>query len=244
MPSIAQRKLIKTNLDRLSENSYPGRGMVLGATIDHRHLVQIYWIMGRSENSRNRIFVEDKGTISTQAYNPEKLSDPSLIIYEPIKVFDHYHIITNGDQTQTITNSLQEGQTFEAALMQRKYEPDPPHFTPRISAVHDIKHSKFPYTISILKSFMNNTENCLRHFYYYQCSLPGLGHCITTYSGDANPLPSFEGEPFLVNTFNDQEETAQFYWDLLNIENRVSLIVKFIEIATMDVSFTIINRHQ
>lgn len=234
--------LLTQNAKKLKENTYPGRGIFLGLTPDRIHFVQTYWIMGRSENSQNRLFVEENGFVKTDIFNPTKPYDPSLIIYYPVKTFNNYHIVTNGDQTETIMNALAKGKTFESALNERTYEPDPPNFTPRISGILDLDNEKYAYKLSILKSFWNNSNYCIRNIYNYETAIPGIGHCITTYASDGNPLPSFEGEPFIVRTFNNLEDTSHYYWNLLNPKNKVSLLVKFINKETKQTIFKIINK--
>jgi IMP cyclohydrolase len=217
----------------LSANVYPGRGIVIGLTPDGTRLIQVYWIMGRSENSRNRVFIqEDNGFVRTEAKDPAKLTDPSLIIYYPAKHLGGAHIITNGDQTDTIHEALQKGGTFEAALSTRTYEPDAPNFTPRISGIIDLADSQFAYKLSILKSAGNTEDQTLRHTYTYEKAIAGFGHCIHTYEGDGNPLPSFKGEPQLVPLGDSLEEISNTYWNALNDENRISLLVKSIHVET------------
>ncbi|SDE08507.1 IMP cyclohydrolase-like protein [Paenibacillus sp. UNCCL117] len=215
----------------LQENVYPGRGIIIGLTPDGTRLIQVYWIMGRSENSRNRVFIEEpNGFLRTEAKDPAKLTDPSLIIYYPVKHAGGAHIVTNGDQTDTIHEALQAGGSFESALATRTYEPDAPNFTPRISGIVDLNDKQFAYKLSILKSAGNTEDQTLRHTYAYEKALPGFGHCIHTYAGDGNPLPSFQGEPALVPLANDAEEIANLYWSALNEENKISLLVKTIRI--------------
>ncbi|WP_159888195.1 IMP cyclohydrolase [Paenibacillus puerhi] len=215
----------------LQKNVYPGRGIIIGLTPDGTRLVQVYWIMGRSENSRNRVFIEEpNGFLRTEAKDPAKLTDPSLIIYYPVKHANGAHIVTNGDQTDTIHEALLAGGSFESALATRTYEPDAPNFTPRISGIVDLNDEQFAYKLSILKSAGNTEEQTLRHTYTYEKALPGYGHCIHTYEGDGNPLPSFQGEPALVPLANNAEEIVDMYWNALNEENKISLLVKTIRI--------------
>lgn len=230
-------------LNRLRENAYPGRGIVIGMTPDGTRLVQVYWIMGRSENSRNRVFIqEESGFVRTEAKDPAKLTDPSLIIYYPAKHKDGKHIITNGDQTDTIYDELQSGGTFESALNRRTYEPDAPNFTPRISGIVDLGDPQFAYKLSILKSSGNTEDQTLRHVYTYEKALPGFGHVIHTYEGDGNPLPSFQGEPQLVPLFDDAQQIADTYWSLLNEENKISLLVKTIRLGSGAAELLIVNK--
>lgn len=230
-------------LNELQNNTYPGRGIVIGLSEDGEQYVQVYWIMGRSENSRNRVFIaEDNGFLRTEARDPAKLTDPSLIIYYPLKHLGGAHIVTNGDQTDTIHEALQQGGSFEGALATRTYEPDGPNFTPRISGLTDLADSQFAYKLSILKSASNTEDQTLRHTYTYEKALPGLGHCIHTYEGDGNPLPSFTGEPRLVPLRGDAETIANTYWSLLNPDNRISLLVKTIRRNSGETGLVIINK--
>jgi len=230
-------------INALSSNAYPGRGIVIGATPDGTRLVQVYWIMGRSENSRNRVFIqEDNGFVRTEAKDPAKLTDPSLIIYYPVRHVNGAHIVTNGDQTDTIYEALQSGGSFESALATRTYEPDAPNFTPRISGLVDRNDGQFSYKLSILKSNGNVEDQTLRHTYTYEKAIPGYGHCIHTYQGDGNPLPSFQGEPQLVPLANDIREIADLYWKALNEENKISLLVKTIDIASGGTELLVLNK--
>lgn len=230
-------------LNSLQENIYPGRGIIIGLTPDGTKLVQVYWIMGRSENSRNRVFIEENnGFLRTEAKDPAKLTDPSLIIYYPVKHVNGAHIVTNGDQTDTIHEALQQGGTFESALATRTYEPDAPNFTPRISGIVDLRDEQFAYKLSILKSSGNTEDQTLRHTYTYEKALPGFGHCIHTYAGDGNPLPSFQGEPALVPLANDPEQIAGTYWNALNDENKISLLVKSIRLEDGATELLVVNK--
>ena len=229
---------------QLKQNVYPGRGIVIGQTEDGKHLVQVYWIMGRSENSRNRVFIaEPNGFLRTEAKDPAKLTDPSLIIYYPVRHRDGAHIVTNGDQTDTIYEELpKHGGTFESALAKRTYEPDAPNFTPRISGIVDLNDKQFAYKLSILKSAGNTEDQTLRHTYSYEKALPGFGHVIHTYEGDGNPLPSFSGEPKLVPLKGDAKQIADTYWSMLNEENRISLLVKTIRLDDGASELLVINK--
>jgi len=240
---VLQQKL-KKNIESLRTNEYPGRGMVIGMSPDSKYYIQVYWIMGRSENSRNRIFENDNGFIRTKAYDESKLTDPSLIIYYPAKHSGSCHIVTNGDQTDTIYDAINDGRDFENALNTRCFEPDSPNFTPRISGIIDLKDSMYAYSLSILKSYNNTPEFCIRHYYNYEHAVPGIGHCIHTYAGDGNPLPSFSGEPYELELFNDIDETAEFYWNSLNAENRVSILAKYINVEDGTFKIKVINKHQ
>jgi len=225
----ALRAEASKNAEALKGNRYPGRGIIIGMTPDGTRLVQVYWIMGRSENSRNRIFVlEEDGSVRTEARDPAKLTDPSLIIYYPVRQSAGAHIVTNGDQTDTIANTIANGGTFEDALRTRTFEPDAPNFTPRISGIVQPGDKSAAYKLAILKSNRGNEALTQRHFFTYEQPLAGFGHLIHTYQGDGNPLPSFEGEPKLVPLFDDAEQTLNYYWERLDEENRISLLVKTI----------------
>ncbi len=238
------KTLLNTNLQSLKQNPYPGRGMVIGQSPDAGHYIQIYWIMGRSENSRNRIFVEEDGFVKTEAFDKERVTDPSLIIYYPIRSIGGRHIVSNGDQTDTIFESLKKGETFESALNTREFEPDAPHYTPRISGIVDLDDPKHAYKLSILKPVCNNPEYGIRQYFNYEKAVPGVGHCIHTYAQDGDPLPSFDGEPYLVGLPDDLDETAQLYWETLNEDNRISLTVKRINVETGETALRIINKNQ
>ncbi len=231
-------------IQELNDNTYPGRGIIIGLTPDATSYVQVYWIMGRSENSRNRVFVpEENGFLRTEAADPAKLSDPSLIIYYPLRHSNGSHIVTNGDQTDTIYDAIKQGGTFEQALATRTYEPDPPNFTPRISGIVDLNDKQNAYKLSILKSNTNDETQTKRHYFHYENAIAGYGHFISTYVGDGNPLPSFAGEPKLAPLFDDAQETANYYWNLLNEDNRISLLVKTIRVDDGTTSLTVINKH-
>ncbi len=229
---------------QLQSNSYPGRGIVIGQTSDKAYAVTAYFIMGRSENSRNRIFVEDGKGIRTKAFDPAKLSDPSLVIYAPVRVLGNKTIITNGDQTDTIYEQMDEQQTFEQALRTRTFEPDAPNYTPRISGIMHIENGRFNYAMSILKSNEGNPDSCCRYTFAYENPLAGEGHFIHTYKGDGNPLPSFEGEPVRIGILDDIDAFTDLVWTSLNKENKVSLFVRFIEIATGQYETRIVNKNK
>ena len=226
----------------LRSNPYPGRGIVLGRSADDTKAVIAYFIMGRSENSRNRVFVETPDGIRTQAFDPSKMTDPSLIIYNPVRVFGASTIVTNGDQTDTIREGLAAGKTFSQALHTRTFEPDEPNYTPRISGL--VKKDG-DYVLSILKSADGDPASCRRYFFTYEKPLAGQGHFIHTYMGDGNPLPSFEGEPEQI-TINSKtpQEFAQLIWSNLNEDNKVSLFVRYIDLMTGDWETVILNKHQ
>ncbi len=229
----------------LKENAYPGRGILIGRSKDGKTAVMAYFIMGRSSNSRNRVFVEDGEGIRTQAFDPSKLEDPSLIIYAPVRVMGNQTIVTNGDQTDTIYEKMSEGLTFEQALRTREFEPDGPNFTPRISSILQVENGKFEYSMSILKSDNGNPDCCNRYTFSYDNPLAGEGRFLHTYMHDGNPLPSFEGEPKLVEIRSDDIDTvANVIWTNLNEDNRVSLFVRFIDIESGAYETRIINKNK
>ena len=228
----------------LKENSYPGRGIIVGRSEDGTKAVIAYFIMGRSSNSRNRIFVEDGEGIRTQAFDPSKLEDPSLIIYAPVRVLGNKTIVTNGDQTDTIYDGMDKQLTFEQSLRSREFEPDGPNYTPRISAVLHLEKGEFNYAMSILKSNNGNPESCNRYTFAYENPKAGEAHFIHTYMGDGNPLPSFEGEPAPVAIEGDIDAFTSFVWENLNEENKVSLFVRYIDIATGAYESRIVNKNK
>ena len=228
----------------LKENAYPGRGIVIGRSKDGKKAVTAYFIMGRSENSRNRVFVEEGEGIRTQAFDPAKLEDPSLIIYAPVRVLGDETIVTNGDQTDTVYEGREKGLTFEESLRSREFEPDGPNYTPRISSVLHIENNEYSYAMSILKSHNGNPDICERHTYTYDAAFAGEGHYIHTYMGDGSPLPSFEGEPKKVAIPNDIDEFTDGLWNSLNADNKVSLFVRFIDIATGETKTKIVNKNK
>ena len=227
----------------LKGNSYPGRGIIIGRSADGTKAVTAYFIMGRSENSRNRVFVEDGEGIRTQAFDPSKLTDPSLIIYAPVRVLGNKTIVTNGDQTDTIYEGMDKQLTFEQSLRSREFEPDGPNYTPRISGILHVEGGKYSYAMSILKSNNGNPESCSRYTFAYENAVAGEGRFIHTYKCDGNPLPSFEGEPKRVSIPNDMEAFAAMLWDSLNEENKVSLFVRYINIADGTYETKIINKN-
>jgi len=230
--------------EELKGNSYPGRGIVIGKSKDGKTAVTAYFIMGRSANSRNRVFVEDGEGIRTQAYDPSKLEDPSLIIYAPVRVLGNKTIVTNGDQTDTIYEGMDKQLTFEQSLRCREFEPDGPNYTPRISGIMHIENGSYNYAMSILKSSDGNPESCSRFTFAYEKPLCGEGHFIHTYMGDGNPLPSFEGEPTRVEIDGDIDSFTNMVWESLNEDNKVSLFVRFIDIATGKYESRIVNKNQ
>ena len=227
----------------LKSNAYPGRGIVLGKTEDGKKAVAAYFIMGRSENSRNRVFVEDGEGIRTQAFDPSKLTDPSLIIYAPVRVLGNKTIVTNGDQTDTIYEGMDRQMTFEQSLRSREFEPDGPNYTPRISGIMHMERGKYNYAMSILKSSDGNPESCSRYTFAYENPLAGEGHFIHTYMHDGNPLPSFEGEPKRVKISGDLDTFTKEVWDSLNEENKASLFVRFIDLETGKYETRIVNKN-
>lgn len=228
----------------LKSNSYPGRGIIIGKSPDGKKAVTAYFIMGRSENSRNRVFVEDGEGIRTQAFDPSKLTDPSLIIYAPVRVLGNKTIVTNGDQTDTIYEGMDKQLTFEQSLRSREFEPDGPNYTPRISGVMHIENGNFNYAMSILKSNNGNPDSCNRYTFAYENPAAGEAHFIHTYMHDSNPLPSFEGEPKLVEVLDNMEEFADLLWNSLNEENKVSLFVRYIDIETGNYETKIVNKNK
>jgi len=231
----------KLNLTQVLEsNPYPGRGIVLGRSADGKTAIAAYFIMGRSENSRNRVFTVTEDGIRTEAYDPSKMVDPSLIIYHPVRQVGDKLVVTNGDQTDTIRDYLVEGKTSVEALHTREFEPDPPNFTPRISGILEKDGS---FQLSILKSADGDPSCSHRFFYDYSNPLPGEGRFIHTYMGDGNPLPSFEGEPErVILETADAEALAEQMWNALNADNKVSLFVRAIDLATGEAKTVIKNK--
>ena len=227
----------------LAGNSYPGRGIVIGQSADGKQAVIAYFIMGRSENSRNRVFVEEGAGIRTQAFDPAKLSDPSLVIYAPVRVLGEATIVTNGDQTDTVYDFLKEGKTFEEALRTRTFEPDGPNYTPRISGIVSRKEGGFTYKLSILKSTDGNPDQAQRFFFEYEPQA-GLGHFIHTYKQDGAPIPSYEGEPTPVLIEGNIDAFTASLWENLNQDNKVSLFVRTIDLTTGGTETRIVNKNQ
>lgn len=228
----------------LTDISYPGRGIVIGRSADGTKAVTAYFIMGRSENSRNRVFVTEDEGIRTQAFDPSKLSDPSLIIYAPVRVLGNFTIVTNGDQTDTVYDGMKQGMSFEESLRSREFEPDAPNYTPRISGLLHVENGSFNYAMSILKSNNGNPDQCNRYTFAYSNPVNGEGHFIHTYMGDGNPLPSFEGEPELVEISDSIDEYTDMLWNSLNQDNKVSLFVRYIDIATGKYESKIVNKNK
>lgn len=229
--------------NELKSNAYPGRGIVIGKSADGKYAVTAYFIMGRSSNSRNRVFVTEGEGIRTEAFDPSLLEDPSLIIYAPVRVLGNETIVTNGDQTDTVFDGRKEGLTFEQSLRSREFEPDGPNFTPRISGLLHVENGAFDYSLSILKSNDGDPSCCNRYTYTYDKPIAGQGHFIHTYMHDGNPLPSFCGEPKKVEIPDNMETFASMLWESLNEENKVSLFVRYIDIATGAYETKIINKH-
>ena len=230
--------------DELKSNAYPGRGIIIGKSEDGKSAVTAYFIMGRSVNSRNRIFVEDGKGIRTQAFDPSKLSDPSLIIYAPVRVLGNKTIVTNGDQTDTIYNGMDYQLTFEQSLRCRDYEPDAPNYTPRISGVLHIEDGRYNYAMSIIKSNNGNPDSCNRYTFAYEEPIGGEGRFILTYMCDGEPLKSFEGEPKLIGIDDDIDKFSKLLWTSLNDENKVSLFVRYIDIETGKYESRIFNKNK
>lgn len=230
--------------EELKGNSYPGRGIVIGKTSDGKKAVTAYFIMGRSSNSRNRVFVKDGCGIKTQAYDESKLEDPSLIIYSPVRVLGNKTIVTNGDQTDTIYDLMNKQTTFEQALRTREFEPDAPNYTPRISGILKIGDGEFNYAISILKSADGDPSSCQRFTFTYPNPVAGVGHFIHTYMGDGDPLPSFEGEPKKIEIMDDIDGFTDTLWESLNEDNKVSLFVRYIDIASGETEDRIVNKNK
>lgn len=230
--------------EELKNNEYPGRGIVIGRTADGKKAVTAYFIMGRSSNSRNRIFAEEGEGIRTQAFDPSKLEDPSLIIYAPVRVLGNKTIVTNGDQTDTIYEGMDRQLTFEQSLRSREFEPDGPNYTPRISGIMHIENGTYNYAMSILKSDDGDPSSCQRFTYAYEKPKAGEGRFIHTYMHDGNPLPSFSGEPKKVEIAGDIDEFTQMLWENLNEENKVSLFVRYIDIETGKYETRIVNKNK
>ena len=226
--------------EKLSTNAYPGRGIVLGVTPDGKNAVAAYFIMGRSVNSRNRVFVEEKDGIRTEAYDPALMKDPHLIIYHPVREAGNGLIVTNGDQTDTIWEYLAKGESWEAALRTRMFEDDGPNWTPRISGIQAGNGS---YKMSILKAADPEGNNCARFFWEYPATA-GLGHFLHTYVCDGNPvIPTFQGEPERVALCDDIDAFTAELWDNLNADNKISLFVRYTDLTTGNYAQRILNKH-
>lgn len=235
---------INTPEELIAGNSYVGRGIVIGKTPDAKHAVFAYFIMGRSANSRNRIFSEkENGEVIIYPHDYSKVEDPSLIIYSPVKVYKNSVIVTNGDQTDTIYNFLSEGKTFEEALRTRAFEPDYPNLTPRISGIMDFANGDFTYKMSILKSADPEGTACNRYTYSYP-ALAGLGHFIHTYICDGNPIPTFCGEPERMAISNDIDEFADRIWNALDENNKISMYVRYVDLENGNVENRMVNKNK
>lgn len=222
--------------------SYPGRGIIAGRTADGAKAFFAYFIMGRSVNSRNRVFVREDEGIRTQAFDPSKMVDPSLVIYAPVRKIGKYTIVTNGDQTDTIYDAIAAGKTFADALRIREFEPDAPNYTPRISLIADFANG-FRFDMGILKAADSTGERCLRCFYEYEDMPAGEGRFLHTYRCDGNPIPSFEGEPEVISLSGDLDALTDGIWNALNADNRVSLWTEVVDVATGACESRIINRN-
>ena len=228
----------------LRNNEYPGRGIVIGRSADGKYAVTAYFIMGRSSNSRNRVFVTEGEGIRTEAFDPSKLEDPSLIIYAPVRVLENDIIVTNGDQTDTIYEGMAAGKTFEQSLRSREFEPDGPNYTPRISGVMHVENGAYAFSMSILKSNDGDPACCNRYTFTYDNPAAGEGRFIHTYMHDGDPLPSFQGEPKKVEIMGDIDSFTELVWNSLNEENKVSLFVRYIDIATGEYESRIVNKNK
>ncbi len=237
-------QFIKKNIEKLKRSEYPGRGIIIGMSPDEKYAVQVYWIMGRSKNSQNRVFKKENNFLKNEVYDTSKVVDKSLIIYYSMKNIKDTHIVTNGDQTETIYKHLQNNDSFEKALNKRSFEPDEPNYTPRISGIINPLKSESKYKLSIIKSLNNNPEVCVRNYFNYSDYIPGIGHCITTYKDNGSPLPSYKGEPIEVPIYDDIAKTIDFYWDVLNENFRISIAAKYINLKSNDFTIEIKNKHQ
>ncbi|MCL2106138.1 MAG: IMP cyclohydrolase [Oscillospiraceae bacterium] len=234
---------MKTPQTYLNGNTYPGRGILIGYHCDGQNAVVAYFIMGRSENSRNRIFIKDGSGLRTHPYDMSKLRDPSLVIYSPVRVLGNQTIITNGDQTDTIYEFLRDGKTFAEALRTRSYEPDPPHYTPRVSAIFTKARQSFSYQMSVLKASESAQKTCQRFFYEFDTPVIGEGHLIHTYKNDGNPvIPSFAGEPVRVALSGSIDSFTRTLWAALDEENKVALFVRYINLLTGETQTKIENK--
>ena len=233
------------NINRLKNSCYPGRGIIIGLSPDANSYVQIYWIMGRSVLSRNRIFIREEENIKISLFSDDDIKeDTSLIVYYPMKKYRNQHIVSNGNHTEIILNYLIDNKTFEDAIETLHYEPDEPNFTPRIAGVLSLDE-KIIFKLAIIKRINEENKNITsREIFSYEDGFKGQGYCIHTYIDNNNPLPSFQGEPYIVPIFNDINETSNFYWDLLNSENKISLVVKYINIKDNVCSFKIFNKNK
>ena len=234
---------INTPEELLKNNVYPGRGIIIGKTPDGSKAVTAYFIMGRSENSRNRIFTEKNGEVFTEPFDASKVQDPSLIIYAAIRSLDNQLIVTNGDQTDTVYDGLKAGKTFSEALESRCFEPDAPNFTPRISGMLTFADGGFTYQMSILKSADAEGSDCNRYTFSY-APKNGLGHFLHTYVCDGNPIPTFQGEPERIAVADDIDEMTDRLWNALNKDNKISLYVRYVDLKSGKAENRLINKHQ
>ena len=233
---------VQTPEQLLEHNAYPGRGIVLGQTPDGKKAVAAYFIMGRSENSRNRIFTEREGEVFTEPFDPSKVQDPSLIIYAAVRSYENHLIVTNGNQTDTVWDGLKAGKTFAESLESRAFEPDGPNWTPRISGLLSFGRGDFTYQMSILKSADAEGSACNRFTYAY-VPRPGLGHFLHTYVCDGNPIPTFQGEPERMALCDDIDEMTRRLWSSLNEQNKISLYVRYTDLATGAAETRLVNKH-
>ena len=227
----------------IADNPYVGRGIVIGKSADGKHAVTAYFIMGRSDNSRNRVFVEEGDTLMIHPFDASRVEDPSLIIYAPIRQYENKLIVTNGDQTDTVYEGLKKGEGFAAALSRRAFEPDAPNFTPRISGMLTFADGDFAYDMSILKSADAAGTACNRFTFSY-AALAGLGHFIHTYVTDGNPIPTFQGEPERISVPNDIDAFTADIWNNLNESNRISLYTLYIDLASGKEEYRLINKNE
>lgn len=236
---------IKTIKNELNSLAYHGRGIIIGKSADGKKAITAYFIMGRSENSRNRIFVEDGAGIRTQAFDESKMVDPHLIIYAPVRVLGNKTIVTNGDQTDTIYELMDRQMTFEQALRTREFEDDAPNYTPRISGIIRLENGDMNFAMSILKSAEGDGSSCQRYTYAYSNPLPARAKFIHTYACDGNPLPSFEGEPKTLEMPDlEIDELTKLIWENLNEDNKVSLFVRYIDLKTGEYDSRIVNKNK
>ena len=229
--------------DLLENNTYPGRGIIIGKTADGARAVAAYFIMGRSANSRNRIFTEKDGEVFTEPFDASKVQDPSLIIYAAVRQFENNLIVTNGNQTDTIYDGLKMGLSFNKSLERREFEPDAPNFTPRISGMLTFAENDFTYQMSILKSVDEKGSACARYGFSYP-GVSGLGHFIHTYVCDGNPIPTFQGEPERVAIGNDIDEITNEIWNALNADNKISLYVRTVDLKTGAAENRLVNKNK
>lgn len=238
-------EIYKTNdvAELLDGNTYPGRGIIIGKTSDGKNACAAYFIMGRSDNSRNRIFTEKNNEVFTEPFDVSKVEDPSLIIYAAIRQYENNLIVTNGDQTDTIYDGIKEGKTFNKSLEVREFEPDAPNLTPRISGMLTFENNDFSYQMSILKSIDEEGSDCARYGFSYP-SKAGLGHFIHTYVCDGNPIPTFQGEPERVAIENDIDAFTNKIWSSLNENNKISLYVRFVNLENGEVVNRLVNKNK